>query len=178
MEIRFTDADGFDRHAAHADLAVLVVQREDIEGLRVGSIVERLLMLSDSRAHAQRFAGRVLLQVGGYDDDPRPLAQIPECVRFFRAVDGQWNYWLHFLVPDPDHLMFIVLMLVDVEVRATHLEMVGYALRDPEQLNKVLERLLGAMRRLQMAHDMPLTHAMAVAAAVARAFGSSDAGKG
>ena len=50
MEIRFTDADGFDRHAAHADLAVLVVQREDIEGLRVGSIVERLLMLSDSRA--------------------------------------------------------------------------------------------------------------------------------
>lgn len=171
MEIKFTDADGFEREAAGADLAVLLIQREDIEALRVGSTVERLLLLSDRAEHVHRFAGRLLLRVSGYDDDPRPLSQVPECVRFFRAVDRQWGYWLHFIMPEPEELMFILFMLLDVRWAASHGGMVGYVPPDPQQFDRVLQRLFSAMRRLQSAFNVPLTHAMAVADAVTRTFG-------
>src|SRR6218665_1424675 len=104
MEIRITDADGFGRLSPKADLAVVVITRADIEALRVGSTVERLLLFSDDATQVLRFAGRMVIQVEGYDDDPRPLVLIPECVRFFRAVDAQWSYWLHFLLPLCDQL--------------------------------------------------------------------------
>lgn len=99
MEIRITDADGFGRLSPKADLAIVVITRADIEAFRVGSTVERLLLFSDDANQVMRFAGRMVIQVEGYDDDPRPLPLIPECVRFFRAVDAQWGYWLHFLPP-------------------------------------------------------------------------------
>lgn len=117
MDITMTDAEGFDRHSQHADLAIILISRADIEAMRVSSTVERLMLLSEDAEQVFRFAGRVVLQINGYDDDPRPLVQIPECVRFFRAVDAQWRYWLHFLLPIPDQLQLIVLMLIDLQVQ-------------------------------------------------------------
>lgn len=171
MEIRFTDADGFDRQAPGSDLAVLLISRQDIAAFKVGSVVERLMLFSDCREHVQRFAGRMVLQVEGYDHDPRPLVLIPEVVRFFRAVDAQWNYWLHFLMPEVDQLRLILLMLVDVEQVTRLQEAVGYALLKPEQMDEVIGRLLFAMEKLHEAFDVPLTHAEAMIAAVRRAVG-------
>lgn len=155
MEITTTDADGFDRLSQHADLAIVLISRADIEAMQVGSTVERLMLFSDDAEQVFRFAGRMVLQIEGYDADPRPLVQIPECVRFFRAVDAQWNYWLHFLLPLPDQLQLIVLMLTDVRVQERRGAMVGYAPRDPRQLRRVLDRQFDALDRLHAAFGVP-----------------------
>lgn len=172
MEIRFTDADGFDRQAQGADMAIVLISRQDIVSFRVGSVVERLMLFSDSREQAQRFAGRMVLQVEGYDDDPRPLVLIPEVVRFFRAVDAQWNHWLHFLMPEEvEQIRLILLMLVDVKEVASQHGSVGYALLKPDQLDDVIKRLVFAMQKLHEAFDIPLSHAEVMIAAVMRAVG-------
>ena len=155
MEIRITDADGFGRLSPKADLAIVVITRADIEAFRVGSTVERLLLFSDDANQVMRFAGRMVIQVEGYDDDPRPLPLIPECVRFFRAVDAQWGYWLHFLLPLPDQLKLIVLMLVDAEPQPGQGAAVSYRMRAPEQQGRVMHRLFHAMNTLHETFDVP-----------------------
>jgi hypothetical protein len=170
MEIRFTDASGFDLHANGADLAVIVFTRAEIEACRVGSAVERLLLLSDDADHVRRFAGRVVLMFDGYDGDPRALPQIRECVRFFRSVDSQWSYWLHFLLPDPEVLRLAVLLTVDVQVRARGRAQAGYALRDPAQLAEVLDRWFTAMNALHDAHGVDVAFNEAQTNALMRAI--------
>lgn len=170
MEIRFTDVDGFDSQADGADLAVIVFTRAEIEAGRVGSAVERLLLFSDDAVQVRRFAGRVVLMFNGYDADPRALPQIPECVRFFRNVDSQWSYWLHFLLPDPEVLRLAVLLIVDVQVSARGQVEVGYELRDPAQLAGVLDRWFTAMNALHDANGVDATFNEAQTAAVMRAI--------
>lgn len=170
MEIRFTDADGFDSQADGADLAVIVFTRAEIEAGRVGSAVERLLLFSDDSAQVRRFAGRVVLMFNGYDADPRALPQIPECVRFFRNVDSQWSYWLHFLLPDPEVLRLAVLLIVDAQVSARGQMEVVYELRDPAQLAGVLDRWFTAMNTLHDANGVDATFNEAQTAALMRAI--------
>lgn len=154
MEIRFTDADGFDALAAGADLAVIVFTRAEVESGHVGSATERLMLFSDDTQHVRRFAGRVVLLFSGYESDPRPLPGIPECVWFFRGVDAQWSYWLHFLVPDPEVLRLPVLLSVDVHSRAGRSREIGYTLSEPFQLAMMMQRWLTAMNALHDAHGI------------------------
>lgn len=155
MEFRATDADGFHQVAQDAEMVVILITRQEIETLRVASAVERLTMLSESAEHVRRFAGRVGIQVSGYDDDPRPLVMIPECVNYFRALNVQWNHWFHFLVPDAELLKLILLMLVDVQVHASQRERVGYAIGDLSRLHAVLDELFGAMDQLHERFGVP-----------------------
>lgn len=171
MKVTQTDADGFHNHAQQADLVIVVISRFDIETMRVGSTVERLMLLSDDTEQVFRFAGRMALQVEGYDDDPRPLAQIPECVRFFRAVDAQWNYWLHFLLPMADQIRLIFLMLVDMQAQEQHGAQVGYVPRHLEQMDLALDRLLEAVRVLHDIHGVPPVLGDMVAKAARDALG-------
>lgn len=175
MEIRLTDAGSFDRHAPGADLAIIVFSRAEVEAQRVGSAVERLMLFSDDDRSVRHFAGRMTLMFAGYDDDPRPLPQIPECVRFFRAVDRQWSYWLHFLRPEPDVLNFAMLMLLDVDASAVGAGQVAgqvaYALHDPMQLPRLLERWFRAMNVLHDTFDVPSSHNEAMTAAALAALG-------
>lgn len=173
MEVRLTDADGFERHAASADLAILLFTREEVEAQRVGSAVERLMLFSDSAENVRRYAGRMTLMFSGYDDDPRPLVQIPECVMFFRAIDRQWSYWLHFLRPDPDVLNLAMLMLLDVQVSEIGAGQAGYALRDPMQLHELLKRLFLAMNVLHDTFGIPQSANEAMTAAALTALGAS-----
>lgn len=148
MEIKFLDADGFDRHAHTADLAVVLLTRSEIELGNVGSTVERLMLFSDDEKNVRRYEGRVALMFEGYDADPRSLVEIPECVRFFRAVDRQWSYWLHFLMPQPDVLNLVVLLLVDVQMTSVESDLRQFAIKDPDQLRTLLSRLFTSMNTL------------------------------
>src|SRR6218665_3452387 len=67
MEITTTDADGFDRLSQHADLVIVLISRADIEVMRVAGTVERLKLFNDDAELVYRFAGRVVVQVEGYD---------------------------------------------------------------------------------------------------------------
>lgn len=170
MTIKITDADGFDRSAQGADLAVVLVSRQDVEALRIGSTVERLMLFSDCARHVHQFAGRVVIQVDGYDADPRPLVSIPEVRRFFRAVDGHWSYWLHFLIPEPGQIQLILLMLVDVKEESAQNGHIGYSLMSPQQLDGEIQRLLAAMETLHDAFKVPRAHAELMMSAVVRAM--------
>lgn len=91
MEIRFCDADGFDAGADGADMAAVLFTRGEVEAGHVGNAVERLMLFSDDARHVRRFAGRMAIVFSGYDSDPRPLVQMPDCVRFFRGIDAHWS---------------------------------------------------------------------------------------
>jgi hypothetical protein len=154
MEIRFSDADGFDGGADGADMAAVLFTRAEVEAGFIGSAVERLMLFSDDSRHVRRFAGRMAILFSGYDSDARPLVQIPDCVRFFRGIDAHWSYWLHFLLPDPEVLRLVLLLRVDVEVRMKQGQQVGYGLRRPAQLADVLRRWFAAMNALHDAHGI------------------------
>lgn len=155
MEFKITDADGFEGESQGADMAVVLITRQEVEATNVTSMVERLTMLSDAAKYVQHFAGRVAIHVSGYDDDPRPLVLIPDCVSFFRAVNAQWQYWLHFLVPDADLLKLIVLLLIDVRVHEVRGGHIGYAVGDSRQLHAVLNELFAAMDQLHARFGIP-----------------------
>lgn len=95
---------------------------------------------------------------------------IPQCVRFFRAVDAQWNHWLHFLLPLPDQLKLILLMLADVQLQAQQGGQTGFVLRDPAQLGRVLGRLFAAMNTLHETYDVPQRLNEAMTEAVVKAL--------
>lgn len=157
MEIRFADANGFDTQADGADMAVIVFTRAEVEAGHVGSAVERLMLLSDHPKHVRRFANKIVLLFSGYDDDPRALAQIPECVRFFRAIDEQWSYWLHFLLPEAEILNLVLLLRVDVRVHVRRGVQVGYELNDRNQVRDALYRWFAAMNTLHDMHGIDAT---------------------
>jgi hypothetical protein len=171
MDVRLVDADGFDRHAGEAEFAILQFSREEVAAQRIGSAVERLMLFSDDAKHVRHFAGRMAFAFAGYDEDSRPVVQIPECVRYFRAVDRQWNYWLHFLRPDPEVLNLAMLLLLDVEAVAAGAGRIGYALREPKQLPRLLERWFRAMNVLHDAFGVPPSHNETMSAAVLAAIG-------
>lgn len=150
MEIRFTDASGFDAHGGTADLAVIAFTRAEVEASSVASAVERLLLFSDRGNYVRQFAGRVVLMFSGYDHDPRALPEVPECVRFIRDDDKHWSYWLHFLAPDPEVLRLPLMLRVDVQACIRRNQQVGYRLKEPAQLAPVLDRWFTAMNVL---HD-------------------------
>lgn len=154
MENRFMDARGLDAHAGRADLAVIAFARAEVETGSVASAIERLLLFSDDVNHVRRSAGRVVLMFSGYDQDPRPLLEVPECVRFFRNVDKHWSYWLHFLVPDPEVLRLPLMLRLDVQACIRGNLQVGYRLKEPAQLAPVLDRWFTAMNALHDAHGI------------------------
>lgn len=155
MEIIVSDADGFDRHAGSADLAVVLFTRSEIEAAAVGSAVERLMLFSDVEENVRGYEGRVALMFEGYDADPRSLVEIPECVAFFRAVDRQWSYWLHFLVARPDALNLAFLLLADVRPLSLGSDHRTFAVNDPDQLTNLLVRLFSSMNTLHANYDIP-----------------------
>ena len=171
MEIRFSDADGFDAQADGADMAAVLFTRAEVEAGRVGSAVERLMLFSDDSRHVRRFAGRVALLFSGYDRDPRPLVQIPDCVRFFRGIDAHWSYWLHFLLPNPEMLRLALLLRLDVEIRMQQGQQVGYGLRRPTELADVLQRWFAAMNALHDAHGIDEAFSRGRMSAVMAALG-------
>lgn len=81
-----TDADGLDALAGAADVVVLRITRREIISGRIGEVVDRLMVLSDRREHVQRHEGTLLLEIEGYDEDPREVCEIPEVAGFIRSV--------------------------------------------------------------------------------------------
>lgn len=93
-------------------------------------------------------------------------------MRFFRAVNAQWSHWLHFLLPQPDQIKLILLMLVDVDLQEEDRRLPpGYRLRHPAQLGRVLQRLFMSMNVLHETFDVPEAHNEAMTAAVIAALG-------
>lgn len=152
MKLVFTDANGLATTPERAAVVVTPVSRRDIERGLSGDIVDRLMTLSDSPALFDRFEDRLVLWVSGYDHDPRELWQIPEVCRFFRAVDAQWNFWVHFAMCQGGVPSLITSLLCDSEVVASDNKQVQSGFVDEAEGNALLDRLEAATRHLYRAH--------------------------
>jgi hypothetical protein len=119
--------DNFARQALQAHYLVLAISRQEIERGRVGDAVDRLLQITDEPGLARHAADRLVLWVSGYDDDPRPLGQIPQVRAFFQQVHAHWPYWLAYLAPETDQLPLLLSLLVEMRVMQVRADQVGMA---------------------------------------------------
>lgn len=138
-----------------ADIAVCVLGRAEIEGFRIGSAVDHLMVLTDEDETCRRLESKVMLVVEGYDNDSRKLFEIPECVAFVRALTSEWPHWYHFLDRSTDEPGLLLWLLVD-PTDLLHDED-GATLRCAGELRCAHERLLVALDRMhdRLDYDAP-----------------------
>lgn len=111
-----------------------VIRRHDVLAYATGSVVSRLMALTDSQENCMSAMQRLTLVFEGYHDDPREVHQIPEIKSFFRAVTDQWPYWMHFLQPDPDQVAVLILLLCDSDGLASDTMSVKGRITDAQQV--------------------------------------------
>jgi hypothetical protein len=146
---------------ADADAICLIFSRSEVTALRVGRAADDLMHLSEDEQRRRRLVHGLTFSFVGWDYDPRPIHQIPECRRYLQALNSQWRDWLHFLVPDP--ALWATLLLSLLSSRALPVmpataspRGAAYAL-DSEQLREILTAMVSP---LQMLHaQMGLTAA-------------------
>lgn len=155
MKFILANSRGLREHTHDADIAVLVFTRTEIELQQVDVAVDRLRALSEDGAKVRRLAGKTLLMFEGYDTDTRSLVEIPACVRFFRAIDREWSYWLHFLVPAPDVISLALLMLLDVKVGARDKDRSAFEVEALADLEALMTRLFDKMNALHDEFNIP-----------------------
>lgn len=155
MKFNLANSHGLREHAHDAEIAVLVFTRTEIELQQVDVAVDRLRALSEDGAKVRRLAGKTLLMFEGYDTDTRSLVEIPACVRFFRAIDREWSYWLHFLVPAPDVISLALLMLLDVKVGARDKDRSAFEVEALADLEALMTRLFDKMNALHDEFNIP-----------------------
>lgn len=162
MKLILTNADGF-QAASDSGVSLVVVSfshREVVTG-QVGDALDRLLHLTDDPVQSERYAGAVYFQFEGFDADTREIFEIPEIVRFFRALTAEWAPWYHFLVRDPEvqqfRLLFALLCDVDV-IRAG--SNIATCFRDPVQVAQVEQNLERAVLALHAHHGWPEQRAL------------------
>jgi len=96
LQIQLTDADGLALLKAPA-LLILDITKKDITTGGIGSVLERLHVLTDTRESVIRFRESLVFQVGGFDNDRRELPEVAEVRAFFRALTDAWPRWPWFL---------------------------------------------------------------------------------
>lgn len=150
--ILLSDVDNAEPALDQVDFVVLPITRARVEQMDPEPFVERLRLLSENREHARRFRGAMVFSFDGYDADPRELYQIPECSAFFRAVDRQWSYWLHFL--EPSLIGIARALLDDVIVVSAPRSPIITAFFEPARAEQTYARLQEHARTLRLRHRL------------------------
>lgn len=149
IKAHLVNADRFAKLALEGDIAVLCLSKREIDAGLVGDAVDRLMVLTDRLEVIERYTDSLAICFDGFDDDPREVYEIPEVVRFFRAVDAQWGgFWLHFVEKSSFTMSLLIRLLCDVKVQRKNGKMVGFSFERPEQFQQELLRLFGSMNAL------------------------------
>jgi len=140
-----TDADSMPSLVREGTVAILLITRGEIERGTIGDVVDRLMAMSDNAASCRHLAGSVVIQVDGYNEDPRELMEIVEVREFFQKVNKEWSYWAHFLnhsITDSFNLLLSLVLEPTRQVLGNRVIGVGYRDADIEGfLTKQLENV-------------------------------------
>ena len=138
--IILTDADGLTKNSLAAVL-ILQISRNEIEAMNYTSSLERLKVMADSRENTIRYRESLLIQITGYDLDPRELAEIPEVRRFFSRLVNEWPHWLWFLSRAHGTISLFLSLICKIKV---HRAQGSYGLEfvQPEELAAKIDDLL------------------------------------
>lgn len=96
------------------DLYVVEITREEIENKHVARVLDLLNAFLEPPL-VREACEKVMVTVGGYDEDPREIWEFPEIRAFMVELDQKWPYWLYFLEKDSDDLLAITHCLCDSE---------------------------------------------------------------
>lgn len=91
------------------------ITRAEIEQGRHKRALRWLNELISDREIAWANREKLVLEVLGYDEDPRELWEIPEVRRFLRALHREWKYWFFFATHAAPTLSVLELCLTNAE---------------------------------------------------------------
>lgn len=94
-----------------ADSLSVLIDRQDVERVRVGPALAVLKQLLRDRNTVIKFRGRLEIGFAGYDEDPREVHEIEEVRIFLRALDSEFPFWFYFMNLCGDTLVVILLGL-------------------------------------------------------------------
>ena len=151
--LTLTDAEGF-AHNSDAALIVLDITRHEIESGNIASVLERLHVLTDSAENVRRYRESLVFQIGGYDDDPRELPEIPEGRAFFRRLAAEWPHWLWFLHRGVGAIGLLMALLCRVRVIRSTKGSFGTEFESILELQGTLADLLDRGNALFAAYDI------------------------
>lgn len=110
-----TDAAGLAAFQGDA-LLVLEISKREIETGNIASALERLHAIAESRETALRYRECLVIQVVGYDADPRKLAEIAEVRAFFARLAQEWPHWMWFLHRNMGAIHLLMALLCKVKI--------------------------------------------------------------
>lgn len=138
LDIELVTADGLARNTAPA-IVVLTISREEICGGRIGSALDRLHVLTDSRENVLLYQEALDFVVDGYNSDPRELCQIPAVREHFKRLATCWPHWFWFLSRGTGAIARLLSLLCDVDViRVPGRRTVGTRFRDASQARRTM----------------------------------------
>jgi hypothetical protein len=152
-----TDGAGFNAMGTTGNEFIIVgFSRQEVEAGNIGDAVDRFMQLTDTPQRVRQLEDCMSFVFLGYENDPRPLHQIPEAVTFFRRVHEQWPYWLHFIEKDADTATRLLWLLCDVKVVSSNpaTGMLGFNFADPAAVNKMYAHLCDATKNLYRANGL------------------------
>lgn len=115
ITLTLTDADGLAENTEPC-FVVLAVTRQEIESGNCSKALERLLALIDREESVHLYRESLLLQVHGYDHDPRELPEIPAVRAYFAQLSSMWPHWLWFLCRSMGAVSLLMSLLCQVRV--------------------------------------------------------------
>ena len=121
------------------DVITLAADREQVEQGDISDVAQAFKRLRQDPSTAREAMGKVGIVIGGYDDDPRPLWEIPEARLWFPYLDQEIPYLLFFLSPERKAVKLLACMLCDI-----HYEQ-GVAALDAKDVASFLIPRLGEM---------------------------------
>lgn len=154
------DLDGPEEFAIH---------RQQIEAFDLESSLSflRTLVPSQDPRHAWSYKGSLSLVIGGYDDDPRELFQIPEVCHYLCGIDREWPFWFFFLAPDDGSIKLVGMCLASAVSVSP-----GKAYIPPENLGRFMERGFGAVNHLFDHYGFPESENEKLSMVVSQIFSS------
>lgn len=154
FQIDRVTADDFHEAVRASDFVVIEFSKDEVKAGLIGTAVERLMLLSDTPEYADRFMDGITFTFSGYDEDPRSVHQIPECVAYLRNITNAWPFWYHFLEKKGDSIAILMLCLCDSKVVYQSGGQVGTSI-DMDQLTKEMLRMFDGMNALHTMHHFP-----------------------
>jgi hypothetical protein len=83
----------------------------EVKQPHLGGSLDTLLELSDDLQHCVVLRHTLHLCFTGYEQTTTPLTDRPELSSFMQRLNTHWNFWLHFMEPEPDNLALLLCLL-------------------------------------------------------------------
>jgi hypothetical protein len=87
---------------------VLMISRREVEAADLNSVLSRLKAFLATPRGCLALPGQMTLVVGGYNNDPRELVDIPEVRVLLRALEAEWPYWAFFFNQVDDSIKLLL----------------------------------------------------------------------